>query len=68
MHDSEPVWVAHPSPYETFIHNTLPVLTGAPDHRMEQNPRARVRRRKTLRELGKGSQSRSIGSRIVLLS
>jgi hypothetical protein len=30
MHDSEPVWVASPSPYETFIHNTLPVLTGAP--------------------------------------
>jgi hypothetical protein len=30
MHDSEPVWVANPSPYETFIHNTLPVFTGAP--------------------------------------
>jgi hypothetical protein len=31
MHDSEPVWIAIPSPYETFIHNTLPVfLTGAP--------------------------------------
>jgi hypothetical protein len=30
MHDSEPVWIANPSPYETFIHNTLPVLTGAP--------------------------------------
>jgi hypothetical protein len=30
MHDSEPVWIANPSPYKTFIHNTLPVLTGAP--------------------------------------
>jgi hypothetical protein len=30
LHDSEPAWVASPSPYETFIHNTLPVLTGAP--------------------------------------
>jgi hypothetical protein len=30
MHDSEPVWIANPSPYETLIHNTLPVLTGAP--------------------------------------
>ena len=30
MHDSEPVWIATPSPYETFIHNTLPVL---PAHR-----------------------------------
>jgi hypothetical protein len=30
MHDSGPVWIANPSPYETFIHNTLPVLTGAP--------------------------------------
>jgi hypothetical protein len=29
-HDSEPVWVANPSPYETFIHITLPVFTGAP--------------------------------------
>jgi hypothetical protein len=29
MHDSEPVWVASPSPYETFIHNTLPAFTGA---------------------------------------
>jgi len=24
-HDLGPVWVANPSPYETFIHNTLPV-------------------------------------------
>jgi hypothetical protein len=30
MHDSEPVRIANPSPYETFIHNTLPVFTGAP--------------------------------------
>jgi hypothetical protein len=29
MHDSESVWVATPSLYETFIHNTLPALTGA---------------------------------------
>jgi hypothetical protein len=29
MHDSESVWVASPSLYETFIHNTLPALTGA---------------------------------------
>jgi hypothetical protein len=29
MHDSEPVWVASPSLYETFIHNTLPAFTGA---------------------------------------
>jgi hypothetical protein len=26
MHDSEPVWIATPSPYETSIHNTLPVF------------------------------------------
>jgi hypothetical protein len=29
MHDSKPVWVASPSLYETFIHNTLPAFTGA---------------------------------------
>jgi hypothetical protein len=29
MHDSEPVWGANPSLYETFIHNTLPAFTGA---------------------------------------
>ena len=29
MHDSESVWVATPSLHETFIHNTLPALTGA---------------------------------------
>jgi hypothetical protein len=29
MHDSESVWVASPSPYETFIRNTLPAFTGA---------------------------------------
>jgi hypothetical protein len=28
-HDSRPVWVATPSPYDSFIHYTLPVLTGA---------------------------------------
>ncbi len=27
-HDSEPAWVASPSPCDSFIHNTLPVLTG----------------------------------------
>jgi hypothetical protein len=31
MHDSEPVRIAIPSPYETFTHNTLPVFTGAPE-------------------------------------
>src|SRR6266536_1173389 len=29
MHDSESAWVASPSLYEPFIHNTLPALTGA---------------------------------------
>ena len=29
-HDSRPLWFATPSTYETFIHNTLPVFTGAP--------------------------------------
>ena len=28
-HDSGPVWVASPSPYDSFIHYTSPVLTGA---------------------------------------
>jgi hypothetical protein len=28
-HDPGPVWIATPSPYGTFIHYTLPVLTGA---------------------------------------
>src|SRR5215472_15558295 len=28
-HDSGPLWFAKPSTYETFIHYTLPVLTGA---------------------------------------
>ena len=28
-HGSGPLWFANPSTYETFIHNTLPVLTGA---------------------------------------
>jgi hypothetical protein len=41
MHDSEPVWVASPSPYETFIHNTLPVFTGAP--KSETNRSAEIR-------------------------
>jgi hypothetical protein len=34
MHDSEPVWVANPSLHETFIHNTLPALTGALNHEL----------------------------------
>jgi hypothetical protein len=29
-HDSGPVWLATPSPYGTFIHNTSPALAGAP--------------------------------------
>jgi hypothetical protein len=29
VHDSEPVWIATPSLYETSIHNTLPAFTGA---------------------------------------
>jgi hypothetical protein len=29
VHDSEPVWIATPSLYETLIHNTLPAFTGA---------------------------------------
>ena len=29
MHDSGSAWVASPSLHETFIHNTLPALTGA---------------------------------------
>ena len=28
-HDSGPVWVANPSPYDSFIHNTSPVYPGA---------------------------------------
>lgn len=28
-HDSEPVWLAMPSPYETLIHNTSPAFAGA---------------------------------------
>jgi len=36
MHDSEPVRIANPSPYETFIHNTLPVFTGAPKSETNQ--------------------------------
>jgi hypothetical protein len=28
-HDSGPEWIATPSPYGSFIHNTLPVLPGA---------------------------------------
>jgi hypothetical protein len=28
-HDSGPPWLARPSTYDSFIHNTLPVLTGA---------------------------------------
>ncbi len=30
-HDSEPLRLAKPLTYETLIHNTLPVLTGARD-------------------------------------
>src|SRR5919106_271430 len=41
MHDSEPVRIANPSPYETFIHNTLPVFTGAP--KLETNRKAQIR-------------------------
>jgi hypothetical protein len=43
MHDSEPVWVASPSPYETFIHNTLPVFTGAPKTETNQIPKSQLR-------------------------
>src|SRR6266403_698416 len=32
VHDSEPVWSATPSLYETLIHNTLPAFTGASEH------------------------------------
>ncbi len=32
VHDSKPVWIATPSLYETFIHNTLPAFTGASEH------------------------------------
>jgi hypothetical protein len=28
-HDSGPVWLAMPSPYDSFIHDTSPVLIGA---------------------------------------
>jgi hypothetical protein len=28
-HDSGPVWVASPSPYDSFIHDTSPVYPGA---------------------------------------
>ena len=31
--DSGPVWVANPSPYDSFIHYTSPVLTGAQEIR-----------------------------------
>lgn len=27
-HESGPAWLARPSPYETFIHNTSSILTG----------------------------------------
>jgi C1A family cysteine protease len=29
VHDTGPVWVANPSPYDSFIHNTSPVYPGA---------------------------------------
>jgi hypothetical protein len=32
VHDSGSVWIATPSLYETFIHNTLPAFTGASEH------------------------------------
>ena len=32
VHDSEPVGIATPSLYETFIDNTLPAFTGASEH------------------------------------
>jgi hypothetical protein len=47
MHDSEPVRIANPSPYETFIHNTLPVFTGAP--KFETN--SMIKKRKIPNEL-----------------
>jgi hypothetical protein len=31
-HDSGPLWFAIPSMYETFIHNTLPVLNRRTEH------------------------------------
>jgi hypothetical protein len=31
-HDSGPVWPAGPSPYDSFIHDSLPVLIGASNH------------------------------------
>ena len=45
MHDSGSVWVASPSLDETFIHNTLPALTGALNlERGTLNKRVRGRR------------------------
>ena len=32
--DSEPMWLAGPSPYGTFIHYFLPVFTGPPAFRL----------------------------------
>src|SRR6266498_2535467 len=53
MHDSEPVRIANPSPYETFIHNTLPVLPAHRNPKQTQrqidlkleNPKHRIRRK-----------------------
>ena len=39
--DSGPLWVANPSTYDSFIHYTLPVLTGARENRKYQ-PTAQV--------------------------
>ncbi len=45
-HDSRPEWIATPSPYGSFIHNTSPVLTapaGCLKRRQRRNSRDRVR-------------------------
>ncbi len=44
-HDSGPVWLARPSPYGSFIHNSLPVLTGASTRSPQRRKAHRVLRR-----------------------
>ena len=51
MHDSGSVWVATPSLYETFIHNTLPALTGALNFELLNRSGCTVRRERTSDQL-----------------
>src|ERR1019366_4718028 len=57
-HDSEPAWFAKPSLYETFIHYTSPVFTGAQGERIKPlTVRAKITSSSPVRSRDRGQRS-----------